>query len=115
MHAQVPEIPLDGKVLQVAVAAMQLQRIVDDLSSYYLFGYYSTNTKLDGRFRNITVRVNRPGARVRARRGYRGRTADELISGASGAAAAEAPDSLTTALTPVVSFNARMTSATIFG
>ena len=84
-----------------------LQRIVDDLSSYYLFGYYSTNTKLDGRFRNITVRVNRPGARVRARRGYRGRTADELISGASGAAAANAPNSLTTALTPVVSFNAR--------
>src|SRR4029434_2786323 len=44
-----------------------LQRIVDDLSSYYLFGYYSTNTKLDGRFRNITVRVNRPGGGVPAR------------------------------------------------
>jgi VWFA-related protein len=84
-----------------------LQRIVDDLSSYYLFGYYSTNTKLDGRFRNISVRVKRPGARVRARRGYRGRTADDLISGAAGAAAAEAPDSLTAALTPVVGFNAR--------
>ena len=67
-----------------------LQRIVDDLSSYYLFGYYSTNTKLDGRFRNITVRVKRPGAKVRARRGYRGRTADELISSAAGAAATEA-------------------------
>ena len=84
-----------------------LQRIVDDLSSYYLFGYYSTNTKLDGRFRNITVRVKRPGAKVRARRGYRGRTPDELISGAAGAAATEASNTLTTALTPVVSFNAR--------
>jgi VWFA-related protein len=84
-----------------------LQRIVDDLSSYYLFGYYSTNTKLDGRFRNITVRVKRPGVKVRARRGYRGRTADELISGAAGAAATEASNTLTTALTPVVSFNAR--------
>ena len=84
-----------------------LQRIVDDLSSYYLFGYYSTNTKLDGRFRNITVRVKRPGVRVRARRGYRGRTADELISGAAGAPASEAPDALTAALTPVVGFNAR--------
>jgi VWFA-related protein len=84
-----------------------LQRIVDDLSSYYLFGYYSTNTKLDGRFRNITVRVNRPGVRVRARRGYRGRTADELISGAAGAPAAENAGSLTAALTPVVGFNAR--------
>ena len=84
-----------------------LQRIVDDLSSYYLFGYYSTNTKLDGRFRNITVRVKRSGVRVRARRGYRGRTADELISGAAGAAVSEASGSATAALTPVVSFNAR--------
>jgi VWFA-related protein len=84
-----------------------LQRIVDDLSSYYLFGYYSTNTKLDGRFRNITVRVKRTGVRVRARRGYRGRTADELISGAAGAVASEAPSALTAALTPVASFNAR--------
>ena len=84
-----------------------LQRIVDDLSSYYLFGYYSTNTKLDGRFRNITVRVKRPGAKVRARRGYRGRTADELISSAAGAAATEASNTLTTALTPVVGFNSR--------
>ena len=84
-----------------------LQRIVDDLSSYYLFGYYSTNTKLDGRFRNITVRVKRAGAKVRARRGYRGRTADELISGAAGATATEASTTLTSALTPVVSFNAR--------
>jgi VWFA-related protein len=84
-----------------------LQRIVDDLSSYYLFGYYSTNTKLDGRFRNITVRVSRPGVRVRARRGYRGHTADELISGAAGAPAPESAGSLTAALTPVVGFNAR--------
>ncbi len=84
-----------------------LQRIVADLSSYYLFGYYSTNTKLDGRFRNITVRVNRPGAKVRARRGYRGRTADELISGAAGAPVTEASKTLSTALTPVVSVSAR--------
>lgn len=84
-----------------------MQRIVDDLSSYYLFGYYSTNAKLDGRFRNITVRVKRPGVRVRARRGYRGRTADDLISSTAGSAAAEPPDALASALTPVVGFNSR--------
>ena len=84
-----------------------LQRIVSDLSSYYLFGYYSTITKLDGRFRNITVRVKRPGVKVRARRGYRGRTADELISGAAGAGVSETSGATTAALTPVVSFNAR--------
>ena len=26
-----------------------VRRIVDDLTSYYLLGYYSTNAKLDGR------------------------------------------------------------------
>ena len=37
-----------------------LRRVVADLSSYYLLGYYSTG-KLDGRFHSITVRVKRPG------------------------------------------------------
>lgn len=57
-----------------------MQRIVSDLTSYYLLGYYSSNTKLDGRFREITVRVKRPGVVVRARRGYRGLTAEDLTS-----------------------------------
>ena len=47
-----------------------LLRIADDLTSYYLLGYYSTNTRLDGQFRKITVKVKRPGVDVRARRGY---------------------------------------------
>ena len=47
------------------------QRIVDDNSSYYVMGYYSTNERRDGRFRRIEVRVkNRPGLVVRARKGY---------------------------------------------
>ena len=58
-----------------------LRRIVDDLSSYYLMGYYTTNTKLDGRFRSISVRVKRDGVRVRARKGYRGYTSGELSRG----------------------------------
>jgi VWFA-related protein len=45
------------------------QKIVADLSSYYLLGYYSTG-KLDGKFHQITVKVKRPGIQVRARRGY---------------------------------------------
>ena len=49
--------------------AAALRRITDDLSSYYLLGYYSTG-KLDGKFHSISVRVKRPGISVRARRGY---------------------------------------------
>ncbi len=49
--------------------ARGLKRVIDDLSSYYLLGYYSSG-KLDGKFHPIAVRVKRPGVRVRARRGY---------------------------------------------
>jgi hypothetical protein len=47
-----------------------LNRMLIDVGSYYLLGYYSTNTKLDGKFRRLTVRVKRPAVDVRARPGY---------------------------------------------
>jgi VWFA-related protein len=88
-----------------------LRRIVDDLSSYYLMGYYTTNTKLDGRFRSITVRLKRPGITVRARKGYRGYTSEELTrGGVSGAAADSAGGTTapaTTVAPPVVNVSAR--------
>jgi VWFA-related protein len=57
-----------------------LKRIADDLTSYYLLGYYSTNPRLDGRFRALKVRVRQPGVEVRARPGYRAATADEIAA-----------------------------------
>jgi VWFA-related protein len=45
-------------------------RIRQENSSYYVLGYYPTNDKRDGRFRKIEVRINKPGFRVRARKGY---------------------------------------------
>lgn len=75
-----------------------LRRIIDDLSSYYLLGYYSTNTTLDGRFRSVTVRVKRPGARVRSRRGYRGRTAEQLLSRGASGDGSSTPTAMSTAL-----------------
>ena len=72
-----------------------MRRIVDDLSSYYLLGYYTTNNRMDGKFRSIRVRVRRPGVEVRARRGYKAPTAEEIESGrrATDVAAAAAPAS----------------------
>ena len=55
------------------------RRVTDDLSSYYLLGYYS-NGKLDGKFHALRVRVKRPGVQVRARRGYLALTAAEATT-----------------------------------
>jgi hypothetical protein len=67
-------------VLNTSQIDQALARMVADTGAYYLLGYYSTNTRLDGRFRRITVRVKRPGAEVRARPGYLAPTESELAS-----------------------------------
>ncbi|HET7221048.1 MAG TPA: VWA domain-containing protein, partial [Vicinamibacterales bacterium] len=72
-----------------------LKRISDDLTSYYLLGYYSSNGKLDGRLRSLRVRVKQPGVEVRARKGYRAATAEE-VAAARRAADAPVPESKAT-------------------
>ncbi len=57
-----------------------MQKVVADLSQYYLLGYYSTNTKLDGKYRRIRVRVKRSGLEIRAREGYRAATIEEITA-----------------------------------
>ena len=69
-----------------------LQRVVTDMSSYYLLGYSSTNAKADGRYRTIRVRVKRPGIDVRARKGYQAPTAEEVAKRAALSSAAPAAD-----------------------
>jgi VWFA-related protein len=80
--------------------AKSFSRIADDMSSYYLVGYYSTNAEPDGKFRRITVRVKRPGVTVRARRGYRAATRAELDARAKASTGASkaGPDPLAAAL-----------------
>jgi hypothetical protein len=68
-----------------------LRRISDDLSSYYLLGYYSTDQKRDGRYHTLKVRVKRSGVDVRARPGYRAPT-DAEVAAARKAADAPVPD-----------------------
>jgi len=45
-------------------------QISDELASQYLMGYTSKNTRRDGAWRRIVVRVNRPGALARTKQGY---------------------------------------------
>lgn len=79
-----------------------LERMVQDTGVYYLLGYYSTNTRLDGRFRKVTVKVKRPGAEVRARPGYLAPTEAELASARVDALMNGAPPGHTT-IPPTVS------------
>lgn len=55
-----------------------LRQIVDDVSAYYILTYASTNTKNDGSYRRIEVKVKQPDVRVRARRGYFAPTEAEM-------------------------------------
>jgi VWFA-related protein len=65
-----------------------LRKVVDDMSSYYLLTYSSTNAKLDGKFRSIGVRVSRAGVQTRARRGYRALRPEDVPATLSGSSAA---------------------------
>jgi hypothetical protein len=50
-----------------------MEKARDDLSSYYILGYYSTNSKLDGKYRRVQVKLNgHPEARLDYRSGYFG-------------------------------------------
>jgi VWFA-related protein len=52
-------------------AGAGLDRILRDTETYYLLAYQPTNTRQDGRFRRIEVRLpGRHGLRIRTRKGY---------------------------------------------
>lgn len=55
-----------------------LDRIANQLSAYYVLGYYSSNNKFDGKYRQIDVKMKVPGVSVTARRGYRAPTEAEM-------------------------------------
>jgi VWFA-related protein len=56
-----------------------LEQIVRDSSFYYLIGYNSTQAPTDGKFHPITVRLNRRGMDVRARKGYWALTEADIV------------------------------------
>ncbi len=48
----------------------RLQKVDEDLHSYYLMSYSPKNQDYDGSFRKVEVKVNRPGVVVQSRKGY---------------------------------------------
>jgi VWFA-related protein len=50
-----------------APAFAQVQR---DTSAYYAVGFHSSNPVRDGRYRKLTIKVNRPGVKLEFRPGY---------------------------------------------
>jgi VWFA-related protein len=58
----------DGIAVNSNDMAAGLRRIADDVSAFYVLSYYSTNTKRDGKFRRIEVKVKTPDVDVKARR-----------------------------------------------
>ena len=61
----------DGRaVVNTNDLAGGVKKISDDLSAFYLLGYYSTNTASDGKYRRIEVKTKTPGVKISARPGY---------------------------------------------
>ena len=55
------------KAQEIDYGVMPLESLwwADDMSAFYVLGYYPTNTKNDGLYRRIEVKVAAPGARSR--------------------------------------------------
>jgi VWFA-related protein len=47
-------------------------KVQADMESYYVLGYRTSNPAMDGHYRKIIVKVNRPGVKLDYRRGYYG-------------------------------------------
>jgi VWFA-related protein len=47
-----------------------IQSALRESSSYYMLGYYPSNKKWGGKFREIKLQLDRPGVQLRYRRGY---------------------------------------------
>jgi hypothetical protein len=62
-----------GQMTSVSTGDAFFRRLDDSTRAQYLLGYVPTNADWDGKYRRITVRVNRPGAQVLYRHGYVGR------------------------------------------
>lgn len=86
-----------------------LRKVVANASAFYLLGYSPRDNQLDGKFREIKVRVKQSGVQVRARNGYWAPRVADLERARAVAAAVALPSPVAKAfreLTPEGSRNA---------
>ena len=48
----------------------EYEMVLAEIKGQYHFGYLSTSTAKDGKWRNVEIRVKRPDLTVRTRKGY---------------------------------------------
>lgn len=68
-----------------------LKKIANDMPAYYLLGYYTTNTKWDGRTREIKVKLKSTGKAIRARAQYQAPTEADMKAMRAAASAPPRP------------------------
>ena len=78
-----------------------LRKMLTTTSSYYLIGYTPSNTTADGKFRRITVKVNRSNTRVRARSGYFAVSPEEMRPAVEPTPVVKPPDPVYTAISAI--------------
>ena len=93
-------------VMTIAALDGAVTRISSDMSGYDILTYHSTNKRLDGKFRSVTVHSLRPGVTIRTRRGYRGQSVDDVLSPGTSTAVDSAFGSVA-ALSPRSNFRIR--------
>ena len=84
-----------------------LRRVVRHASAFYLIGYTPSDPRMDGKFREIKVRVRQPGVEVRARNGYWAPRAAEVERARALALAASMPSPVSKAFNELTPDNSR--------
>jgi VWFA-related protein len=59
-----------GQLQAFRTAEEAFRRLEDGIGFQYLLAYYPSNPKWDGKYRKVTLKVNRPDVRVMYRQGY---------------------------------------------
>ena len=84
-----------------------LRKVVAAASSFYLLGYSPKNNQLDGKFREIQVKVKQSGVEVRARNGYWAPRGSDVARARALAAAAAMPSPINEAFGQLTPDNSR--------